>query len=291
MEFCELCPRLCRVSRQSGQLGFCGEGKEIRVARVGLHHFEEPPISGSRGSGTVFFTGCSLRCVFCQNRAISRGEQTGELLSPEALGDRFLALEEQGAHNINLVTPTHFSDGVARALSLVRHHLSIPVICNTSGYERVETLRQFEGLVDAYLPDFKYFSSELSARYSGAADYRQVVETALLEMFRQVGDFTLDENGMLRSGILLRHLVLPGNRHDSIAVLNRVAELLPPDRIRVSIMSQYTPEFAMDCPFPELHRKVTRFEYESVVEHALSLGLNGYMQGRDSASSVYTPKF
>ena len=291
MEVCELCPRLCRVSRTPEHLGFCGEGRDLRVARISLHRYEEPPISGTRGSGTVFFSGCSLRCVFCQNRAISRGEQVGERMTPEALADRFLLLEEQGAHNINLVTPTHFSHEIAKALSLVRHRLTIPVIYNTSGYERVESLARLEGLVDAYLPDFKYYASDLSARYSGAADYRQVAQAALMEMYRQAGDFTLDEAGLLRSGILLRHLVLPGNRHDSMAVLDLVAELLPPSRIRVSIMSQYTPEFAMDCPFPELHRRVTRFEYESVVEHALSLGFTGYMQGRDSASAIYTPKF
>lgn len=287
---CVICPRRCGVDRSGGERGVCGVPSEFTVSRIALHPWEEPPISGTRGSGTVFFAGCNLRCVFCQNRTISR-EGVGSVISEDDLICRMLTLQEEGAHNINLVTPTHFSQEIAKALSLVRHRLSIPVIYNTSGYERVESLSRLEGLVDAYLPDFKYYASDLSARYSGAADYRQVAQAALMEMYRQVGDFTLDEAGLLRSGILLRHLVLPGNRHDSMAVLDLVAELLPPSRIRVSIMSQYTPEFAMDCPFPELHRRVTRFEYESVVEHALSLGFTGYMQGRDSASAIYTPKF
>lgn len=291
MELCTLCPRQCRVSRLPDQLGACHMTREIRVARAALHPYEEPPISGSRGSGTVFFCGCSLGCVFCQNRAISRGTSQGEVLSPAALADLFLRLEAQGAHNINLVTPSHFLDGVLEALESVRHRLTVPVVYNTSGYERVESLRRLEGLVDVYLPDFKYHSPERSARYSAAPDYGQVAEAALLEMFRQVGPFTLDPQGLLRSGLLIRHLILPAGRHDSMAVLDRIAALLPVDQIRVSIMSQYTPDFAMDSPFPELHRRLTRFEYDSVVKHTLSLGLDGYMQSRDSASSVFTPYF
>ncbi|MBQ9086757.1 MAG: radical SAM protein [Clostridia bacterium] len=291
MEACHLCPRHCGASRTPNALGVCGQTRQIRIARAALHPYEEPPISGNRGSGTVFFCGCSLRCVFCQNRAISRGEQIGEAVTPRELTDIFLRLEQEGAHNINLVTPTHFLDGVLQALELVKHRLTIPVLYNTSGYELVEALGRLEGLVDIYLPDFKYYSSKVSAKYSGAPDYREIAEKALLEMYRQVGTFTLDTDGLLRSGLLVRHLVLPGNRHDSMAVLSRLSELLPVTDLRLSLMSQYTPDFALECPHKELHRRVTRFEYESVLEHALSLGFTGYMQGRASASSLYTPNF
>ena len=263
----------------------------MRIARAALHPFEEPPISGTRGSGTVFFVGCSLRCVFCQNQVISRAERVGRAVSPEELADIFFELEAKGAHNINLVTATHFADGVIAALALARPRLSIPVVYNTSGYERVETLRRLEGLVDIYLPDFKYISPDLSARYSAAPDYAQVTSAALVEMFRQVGRYDMDENGLMRRGMIVRHLVLPKGRADSMAVLDRLAELLPPSDILLSLMSQYTPEFAMDSPYAELHRRVTTFEYQSVVDHAHALGFDGFAQEKSSATASYTPDF
>lgn len=291
MEGCTLCPRLCGVNRAAGELGFCGQNDTVRIARAALHPFEEPPISGTRGSGTVFFVGCSLRCSFCQNKKISRAERVGRTVSPEELADIFLSLQAQGAHNINLVTPTHFADGVIRALELARPRLTVPVVYNTSGYERVETLRRFEGLVDIYLPDFKYLSPELSTRYSAAPDYAEVAADALREMLRQVGQYEIGEDGLMRRGMIVRHLVLPGGRKDSVAVLERLAELFETSYFLLSLMSQYTPEFAMDSPHTELHRRVTTFEYRSVVDHAYALGFDGFMQEKSSASAMYTPDF
>ncbi|MBQ9783068.1 MAG: radical SAM protein [Clostridia bacterium] len=291
MSQCDWCPRMCGVDRSSGELGYCGQGATLRIARAALHPFEEPPISGSRGSGTVFFCGCSLRCAFCQNRAISRSEQTGKEITPPELADLFLSLEAEGAHNINLVTPTHFTGDILQALQLVKHKLSIPVVWNSSGYERVEILQRLEGMVDIYLPDFKYASSEVAARYSAAPDYVSVAKAALTEMLRQVGAAQTDEAGLLQKGLVVRHLVLPGNRKDSIAVLECLAALLPVRDILLSLMSQYTPEFAMDSPYGELHRQVTTFEYNSVLQRAQELGFTGFMQSKSSASPLYTPNF
>lgn len=291
MKECNLCPRLCGAARDSGRLGFCGQGNEVRVARSSLHFYEEPVISGSRGSGTVFFSGCSLRCVFCQNKAISRAQDSGREVSVNELCEIMLSLKDQGAHNINLVTPTHFADKIAEALAKVKDKLMIPVVYNSSGYERVETLEMLEGLVDVYMPDFKYFSGELSGSYSSAPDYFEVCSKAILEMFRQVGKYELDSEGMMRRGLLVRHLVLPACRKDSIEVFRRLAEILPPSEILVSVMSQYTPEFALGCGYKNLERKVTQFEYSSVTDEVLKLGFDGFFQGRSSASSVYTPDF
>ncbi len=291
MADCELCPRRCLVDRAAGEIGLCGQGQEIRIARAALHPYEEPSVSGTRGSGTVFFVGCSLGCVFCQNRKISRAQELGEIVTPDDLAEIFLRLEEEGAHNINLVTPTHFADGVIEALTRVRNRLTIPVLYNTSGYERVETLRRLEGLVDIYMPDFKYADFALAESLSSAPDYPEVVEAALLEMYRQVGAYELDREGLLRRGLLVRHLVLPGFRKDSMAVLDRLGELFPKRDILLSLMSQYTPDFAADAPISSLHRRLTRFEYESVAERALTLGFEGYLQEKSSASVSYTPEF
>lgn len=290
MEGCHLCPRECGVDRVTA-LGFCGQPNEIKIAKVSLHRFEEPPISGTRGSGTVFFCGCSLRCEFCQNKKISRAASDGQTVTPAELAELFLDLQHEGAHNVNLVTPTHFSDGVREALRLAKDRLTIPVVYNTSGYERVEVLRRLEGLVDVYLPDFKYVSPELAQKYSSAPDYAEVCEQAILEMFRQVGCYQTDADGRLVRGVMVRHLVLPSARKDSIAVLDRLAALLPKNEFLLSLMSQYTPEFALDSPYRELHRRLTAFEYDSVLAHADALGFLGFMQGRASASTKYTPEF
>ena len=256
-----------------------------------LHFFEEPPISGTHGSGAVFFSGCTLRCEFCQNKKISRAGAEGTILSPKELADLFLDLQGRGAQNINLVTPTHFSDRIRDALLLAKPKLSIPVVYNTSGYERVETLKMLEGLIDVYLPDYKYVSPTLSERYSHAPDYGVVAEQAITEMFRQTGAYALDENGRMIRGVMVRHLVLPGGRKDSFAVLDRLSQLFPTDQILLSLMSQYTPEFATESPHTELHRRITSFEYQSVLDHALSLGFEGYMQDRSAATTQYTPNF
>lgn len=287
---CFLCPRACGADRHAGKLGFCMTDARIRVARAALHPFEEPPVSGERGSGTVFFTGCSLRCVFCQNSAI-RSPESGKTLSVEKLADLFLFLQERGAENINLVTATHYADGVAAALKIAKPRLHIPVVYNCGGYERVETLRMLDGLVDVYLPDFKYVSSELSAAYSAAPDYAAVATAALAEMLDQVGAVQLDARGMMIRGVIVRHLVLPGCRADSLAVLERIAQTVPVSDIRLSLMRQYTPDFApVEAP-KNLKRRVTSFEYESVMTRAVELGFEGFFQGKEAASAAYTPNF
>ena len=287
---CFLCPRGCGAERAEGKLGFCGMDGEIRVARAALHPFEEPPISGERGSGTVFFTGCSLRCVFCQNSAI-RAPESGKALTVEQLADLFLFMQEKGAENINLVTATHYADGVAAALRLAKPRLHIPVVYNCGGYERVETLRLLEELVDIYLPDFKYVSTELSAAYSAAPDYAEVAEAALREMYRQVGTVQTDARGILTRGVVVRHLVLPGCRADSLAVLDRIGKCVPVYGIFLSLMRQYTPDFAPEDAPKNLKRRVTSFEYECVMARARELGFEGFFQGKEAASAAYTPNF
>ena len=287
---CMLCPRACGADRRAGQTGFCGMDADVRVARAALHPFEEPPISGERGSGTVFFTGCSLRCIFCQNGAI-RAPESGKGLRQEQLAALFLFLQEKGAENINLVTATHYADGVAAALRLAKPRLHIPVVYNCGGYERVESLRLLEGLVDVYLPDFKYVSSELSAAYSAAPDYSERAGAALLEMYRQTGAVRFDEREMMTKGVTVRHLVLPGCRADSLAVLERIAATVPVADIRLSLMRQYTPEFAPESAPKNLKRRVTSFEYESVMARAVELGFEGYFQGKEAADAKYTPDF
>jgi putative pyruvate formate lyase activating enzyme len=262
---------------------------EFFISRCAPHLWEEPPISGQRGSGTVFFTGCNLRCIFCQNRTISR-EGVGHPVTEAELADQILNLQEQGVHNINLVTPTHYTEGLAHLLEKLKPRLRIPVVWNSSGYESVEALRLLNGLVDIYLPDFKYVSTELSAAYSAAPDYADRATEAVLEMYRQVGKYR-EENSLAVSGMVIRHLVLPGCRADSMAVLRHIAAILPPADIRVSVMRQYTPDFAMDCGYKNLHRRLTEFEYTSVLDEAARLGLEGFSQGKDAADKAFTPDF
>ena len=294
MASCRLCPRLCGADRAAGERGTCGMPAELVVARAALHPFEEPPISGTRGSGTVFFTGCGLGCVFCQNRALranSLEKPLGKVLDEAALAELFVRLQDAGAHNINLVTATHYTDRVARALEHAKPQLHVPVIWNSSGYERVETLRRLEGLVDVYLPDFKYHSPQVSKACANAPDYATVTTAALVEMHRQVGAIAFDDDGMLRGGVLVRHLVLPGYRQDSIAALRALAETLPVGDVRLSLMRQYTPEFTpADAP-RSLLRRVTSFEYECVLREAMRLGFEGYFQQKESASAAFTPNF
>ncbi|MBQ3483245.1 MAG: radical SAM protein [Clostridia bacterium] len=294
MSRCLLCPRKCGADRTTGARGACGMPAEIMVARAALHPFEEPPISGTRGSGTVFFTGCALGCIFCQNRALRAQGGTppkGKALDERGLADLFLRLADAGAHNINLVTASHYTDRVARALSLARPTLKIPVVWNSSGYERVETLRMLDGLVDIYLPDFKYCSPEVARAYANAPDYADTTAAALAEMHRQLGAVCFDKDGLLTRGVLVRHLVLPGTRQDSIAVLHRIADTLPVREIRLSLMRQYTPDFTPDGAPAHLHRRVTSFEYDTVLKAAIALGFEGYFQAKESASAAFTPDF
>ncbi len=287
---CVQCPRRCGTQRTDASSGFCRMPSDIYVARCAPHLWEEPPISGSRGSGTVFFSGCNLRCVFCQNAVISR-EGKGQPVTQDQLISMIQSLADEGVHNINFVTPTHYTEQLIPVLEKVRPQLKIPVVWNSSGYENVDSLRRLEGLVDIYLPDFKYMSTELSTSYSKAPDYAEVATRAVLEMYRQVGKPVFDGQGLMTRGMIIRHLILPGCRKDSIEVVRHLAEILPVDGFKLSLMRQYTPEFACHTPYKNLHRRLTDFEYQSVVEDALRLGMDGYTQGKDSASAKFTPIF
>lgn len=257
-----------------------------------IHHFEEPIISGKpddkRGSGTIFFAGCPLHCVYCQNNAISHGGK-GNILSPLQLADEMLRLESMGAYNINLVTPTHFTPQIIEALDIAKPRLSIPVVFNTGGYEKAETIKALDGYADIFLTDFKYGTSELAKKYSAAPDYPHVAASALSQMFRITGE-PVFADGMLKKGIILRHLVLPGGRHDSAEALRLAAKVVPSDKIILSLMRQYTPQFTPDS-YKELKRKITTFEYNFVLNEALSLGFDGFSQDSSSATIAFTPDF
>ena len=293
MELCLACPRKCNIDR-SRAVGFCKESDVLRVARIAPHYYEEPPISYKNGSGTVFFSGCNLRCVFCQNKEISRGG-VGREYSQDELIEELIALQESGVHNLNFVTPTHFVKPLAEIIEKMkaRRLLHVPVVYNSSGYESIDSLKALDGLIDIYMPDIKYFSSELSQKYSSAPDYFTVASRAIVEMLRQRGKYRYSDSdsNLLSSGVIIRHLVLPTHRKDSIEALTRLAELITPSDVLISLMSQYTPDFALDSPFSELHRRITSFEYNSVCSAATSLGFDGFMQSRSSASSVFTPDF
>ena len=271
-ENCSLCPRNCHIDRTSS-LGFCQSSSQIKAARAALHHWEEPCISGTRGSGAVFFSGCTLRCCFCQNYSIS-SETYGKEISEQKLVQIFLELQNQGAHNINLVTATQYLPSILNALDRIKDKLNIPVVYNSSGYEKPETIRLLKDYVDIYLPDLKYFSSKLSQKYSKAEDY-----------------FKVDSDGILQKGVIIRHLVLPNCRKDSITLLHWIKETLPDKSYLISLLSQYTP-FYKSHEYPELNRRITTYEYESVLKEAISLGLvEGFMQEKSSAKEEYTPPF
>lgn len=289
-DHCVQCPRTCGADRTDGKVGFCGVPWDFFVARAALHQWEEPSISGKNGSGTVFFSGCNLRCAFCQNREVSHNA-LGKRVSEDELIDLFLDLQERGAHNINLVTPTPYAEQLVPVLRRVKPRLRIPVVYNCGGYERVETLQRLNGLVDIYLPDFKYADTALAKRYSLAEDYPTVALAAISQMLQQTGVPQLDADGMLLRGTVVRHLVLPAARKDSITALRLLAERFGTSAFLLSLMSQYTPDFALGSPYRELHRRVTSFEYDSVLREAIRLGFDGYLQSRTSASAAYTPKF
>ena len=291
MSGCQSCPRRCGADREAGKVGYCGVGAKVRIARAALHLWEEPIISGTRGSGTIFFSGCNLRCVFCQNREVSHGGK-GRELDIRELGEKMLSLQQQGAHNINLVTPSHYVNEVVATLKRVRSKLYIPVVYNCGGYESLEAIDALDGLVDVYMPDIKYFSPALSRDYSGAENYFEVARAALLRMYGQVGRPEMSASGMMSRGVLVRHLVLPGCRKDSIAILGELSQMFAPGDILLSLMSQYTPEFVPDdCPYDNLKRRITSLEYESVVNEMQKLGFEGFVQSRTSATTAYTPKF
>ena len=284
---CVICPRACGAERNV-IVGYCGCTNDCRVARIGLHHFEEPCISGTCGSGTIFFSGCNLRCVYCQNMPLQSG-RVGQILSARELCDTMLRLQDIGAHNINLVTPTPHLLTVCEAIARAKAQgLTIPILYNTSAYETTAAIEQLCGLVDIYLPDLKYKSTELSARFSACMDYFEKAWAAILAMFAQVGHLQLDEDGIATRGVLIRHLVLPGCAFDTRDVLSEIAATFSPD-CHLSLMRQYTP---LPDIQPPLNRSITDREYESCVDHCLSLGFSHvYVQDKKSASFAYTPEF
>ena len=287
---CYLCPRNCGVDRDHGELGFCRETNEIVAARAALHFWEEPCISGAAGSGTVFFAGCNLQCVFCQNASIARAE-TGKTISAERLADIFLELQEKHALNINLVTPTHFVLPIIEALKIsTARGLEIPVVYNTSAYEKVATLKRLEGYVSVFLPDFKYLDADISRKYSNAADYPVIAKAALQEMFRQVGKPVFDGNGRMEKGMIVRHLMLPDCLADSKTVIKYLYETYGDD-IFISIMNQYTP-LPQVKRFPELDRRISEQEYDQLVDYAIALGVeNAFIQDGDTAAESFIPDF
>lgn len=287
MKSCRLCPRNCGVDRTRGQRGVCGMGETLTVARAALHFWEEPPISGERGSGAVFFSGCSLGCGFCQNTEISHG-CFGKEISEKRLRKIFEELIAKGAHNINLVTGSHF---VPKILSALTPKLPVPVVFNCGGYESVETLRRLSGKVDIYLPDLKYAEGNLAKKLSHAPDYFPVACRAIDEMVRQVGPCQFDEDGMLQKGVVIRHLILPGQVQNSLKVLDYIAEHFPKNTVLLSLMAQYVPS-GMVKNTPPFDRTVTEEEYRAVVDWLYMLGLeNGFLQERSAATAAYLPDF
>ena len=292
MSGCVLCPRHCMVMRDNGEKGFCQETDHLRVARAALHMWEEPCISGEEGSGTVFFTGCNLRCVYCQNYDLSRSV-AGKEITISRLAEIFLELQQKGANNINLVTPTHFVPQIIEALKCAKARgLHLPVIYNTGGYESEETLAMLDGWVDVYLPDFKYWDSEQALRYSRAEDYPETVKKAIREMYRQTGACRFDVDGKIQKGVIVRHLLLPGELEAAKKIVRYLYEIYG-DSVYMSLMNQYTPLDTLDTVrYPELGRKVTEREYDTLVDYAIDLGVEcAYIQEGDTAEESFIPPF
>jgi putative pyruvate formate lyase activating enzyme len=283
-EKCNICPRKCGADR-SKNTGVCSVGEEIKIARAAPHFWEEPCISGTKGSGTVFFSGCNMKCVFCQNYEISSGGK-GKVVTPDRLTEIYYELIEQGVHNINLVTPTHFSKQIIKTLE---KSLPVPVVYNSGGYDSVETLRMFEGKVQIYLPDMKYMSSALAEKYSKAKDYPETAKKAIREMFRQTGEFILDDDGIMQKGVVIRHLMLPGQLENTLDVIDWVSDEFG-DKVIFSLMSQCTPN--ENCTLPELQQTITQEEYNKAVDYMYLCGIeNAYVQDFSSAKKEYTPPF
>lgn len=294
---CNVCPRKCGANRDAGVRGICGQTNEIKIARAALHMWEEPCISGKRGSGTIFFSGCNLHCVFCQNYKIANSD-VGHIISVEQLTEEMLKLQELGANNINLVTATHFVPSIIKSVESARNQgMNLPIVYNTSSYENVDTIKMLEGIVDVYLPDLKYVSSELSTKYSHAADYFQVASEAIDEMVRQTRGFAFTAEAgnpkqeIMTRGTIVRHLVLPGCVEDSKLVLDYLLATYG-EEIFISIMNQYTPLEQVQVSCPELYRKVSTEEYSQVLDYAYDLGIeNGFIQEGDVAQESFIPEF
>lgn len=289
MSFCNICPRKCNAERlplaENGE-GFCGLGGAPRIARAALHFWEEPPISGENGSGTVFFSGCNLGCVFCQNKKISRG-RFGKTVTPERLREIYEELINKGAHNINLVTPTHFADAV---LASLEPKLAVPVVYNCGGYESVETLKRFEGKIQIYLPDMKYSDNALAKKYSAAPDYFETAKEAVKEMYRQTGKYDIGDDGIMKKGVIIRHLILPGQLENTKKVIDWVKNEFAPGEVLFSLMSQFTP--VEGCNTDELYRRLTKDEYSEIADYLFESGIeDGFMQELSSAKEEYIPPF
>ena len=294
-EKCQLCPRMCQVNREIGQTGVCKVSSKLKVARAALHYWEETCISGTKGSGTVFFSGCSMHCVFCQNQEIAQGV-IGKEITRERLAEIFLELQEKGANNINLVTPGQYVPHIVWAVEQARRDgMDLPIVYNTSSYETVDTLKRLEGIVDVYLPDFKYWSPELASKYSKAPDYPNVAKAAIAEMVRQqpAPVFSYDkeqEVDLIKKGVIVRQLLLPGQKEDAKQIVKYLYEMYG-DTIYLSLMSQYTPLKHVEN-YPELNCKVDRKDYDEYVDYAIELGVeNGYIQEEDVAEESFIPAF
>ncbi|WP_460289296.1 radical SAM protein [Clostridium sp. CTA-7] len=290
LENCSLCPRNCGVNRLSEKRGFCGAGDKIRVARAALHYWEEPCISGNIGSGTVFFSYCTLKCVFCQNHNISQCS-FGKEISIDRLGEIFIELQEKGALNINLVTPTHYVPQIIEAIRVARNKgLNIPIIYNSSGYEKVETIKLLKGYIDVYLPDMKYFDSKYSVKYSKAKDYFSYAKEAIDEMINQVGDVKFDENGIIKKGVIIRHLMLPGLLFDSKKIVDYIHKTYG-DKVYISLMNQYTPlEHVKE--YPEINKPLNQKHYEALIDYSLDIGVEkGFIQEEGTAKESFIPLF
>lgn len=291
LDNCMLCPRRCGINREKGENGFCGAGNQVKIARCDLHFWEEPCISGKSGSGTVFFSHCSMRCVYCQNYKISH-LGIGKTISISELADCFLNLSKKGANNINLVTPTHYVPQIIEAVATAKKMgLTLPIIYNSSGYENVETINMLDGTVDVYLPDIKYFDDRYAIRYSGAKNYFEIASRAVSEMFSQVGKCSFDENGLIKKGVIVRHLMLPHLLFDSKKVIDYLFKTYGDD-IFISIMNQYTPLATLPKDFPELNEKISEKYYNSLIDYAIGLGIkNAYIQEGDTAKKSFIPEF
>ena len=290
LKSCNLCPRSCNIDRTK-TFGICQVSDKVKVARAALHFWEEPCISGNNGSGAVFFSGCSLHCVFCQNEEISHGK-VGQEITIEELAGLYIDLQNQGANNINLVTGTHYIPQIVESVTIARKKgLNIPIIYNTSGYETVESLRLLEGIVNTYLPDFKYMDNSLALKYSHAKDYPDVAKEAIAEMVSQCGKPQFDNNGFIKSGVIVRQLLLPGHVKDAKNIVKYLHETFG-DRIYISMMSQYTPMPQIAANYPELNRRVTKREYDSLINYAIDLGVeNAFIQDRAVAKESFIPEF
>ena len=291
LEKCTLCPKNCGVNRKNGEIGFCGAGNKVKIARCDLHFWEEPCISGENGSGTVFFSHCNLRCVYCQNYKISH-MGVGKTVSTEELAKAFLNLQEKGANNINLVTPTHYVPQIIDAVTLARKNgLTLPILYNSSGYENVETIKMLHGIVDIYLPDLKYFDDKYAERYSGIKNYFDIASRAISEMFESVGKCVFDGNGIIKKGVIVRHMMLPHLMFDSKKVIDYLFKTYGDD-IFISIMNQYTPIHENLKNFPELNQKISKEYYDTLIDYAVDIGIkNTYIQDGDTAKESFIPEF